>query len=80
MYKRQSENKFYLNPGENKNIESLSKIDEIYFSIGPEGGFSNEEIDKMKSNGLEGISLGELVIKTETVPTVLLSMLKILNK
>ena len=45
-----------------------------------EGGFSNEEIDKMKSNGFEGISLGELVIKTETVPTVLLSMLKILNK
>ena len=75
-----SENKFYLNPGENKNIESLSKLDEIYFSIGPEGGFSPKEIDKMKSNGLEGISLGELVIKTETVPTVLLSMLKILNK
>ena len=75
-----SENKFYLNPGENKNIESLSKLDELYFSIGPEGGFSPKEIDKMKSNGLEGISLGELVIKTETVPTVLLSMLKILNK
>ena len=75
-----SENKFYLNPGENKNIESLSKLDEIYFAIGPEGGFSPKEIDKMKSNGIEGISLGELVIKTETVPTVLLSMLKILNK
>ena len=75
-----SKNKFYLNPGENNNIESLSKLDEIYFSIGPEGGFSPKEIDKMKSNGLEGISLGELVIKTETVPTVLLSMLKILNK
>ena len=75
-----SENKLFLNPGENKNIESLSKLDEIYFSIGPEGGFSPKEIDKMKSNGLEGISLGELVIKTETVPTVLLSMLKILNK
>ena len=75
-----SANKFYLHPGENKNIESLSNLDEIFFSIGPEGGFSPKEIDKMKSNGLEGISLGELVIKTETVPTVLLSMLKILNK
>ena len=75
-----SVNKFYLHPGENKKIESLSNLDEIFFSIGPEGGFSPKEIDKMKSNGLEGISLGELVIKTETVPTVLLSMLKILNK
>ena len=75
-----SSNKFYLHPGENKKIESLSNLDEIFFSIGPEGGFSPKEIDKMKSNGLEGISLGELVIKTETVPTVLLSMLKILNK
>ena len=60
--------------------ESLSKLEEIYLSIGPEGGFSPKEIDKMRSNGLEGISLGDLVIKTETVPTVLLSMLKILNK
>ena len=75
-----SANKFYLHPGENKNIESVSNLDEIFFSIGPEGGFSAKEIDKMKSNGLEGVSLGELVIKTETVPTVLLSMLKILNK
>ena len=75
-----SENKFYLNPGEIKNIESLSKLEEIYFSIGPEGGFSPKEIDKMRSNGLEGVSLGDLVIKTETVPIVLLSMLKILNK
>ena len=75
-----SKNKFYLYLGENKSIEFLSKLNEIYFSIGPEGGFSPKEIDKMKSNGLEGISLGELVIKTETVPTVLLSMLRILNK
>ena len=75
-----TKNKFFLHPSENKDIKSLSKLDEIYFSIGPEGGFSPKEIDKMKTNGLEGITLGQLVIKTETVPTVLLSMLKNLNK
>jgi RsmE family RNA methyltransferase len=78
--KYQQKINFFYTQGENKDIKSLSKLDEIYFSIGPEGGFSPKEIDKMKSNGLEGITLGQLVIKTETVPTVLLSMLKTLNK
>ena len=73
--------KIILDPTSSKTFNEINPQDRnIDILIGPEGGFSPKEIDKMKSNGLEGVSLGELVIKTETVPTVLLSMLKILNK
>ena len=73
-----SKNKYYLHPGENLNLRSLTGLDEIFIGIGPEGGFSPEEISSFKSKGFQGVSIRDLIIKTETVPTVLLSMLKVI--
>ena len=73
-----SKNKYYLHPGENLDLKSLTGLNEIFIGIGPEGGFSPEEISSFKSKGFQGVSIGDLIIKTETVPTVLLSMLKVI--
>ena len=48
--------------------------------MGPEGGFSSKEEDLFKKYNFIGINCGNLVIKTESMPIVLLSMLKVLSE
>lgn len=43
--------------------------------IGPEGGFSEEEIIKAKTNGLKTITLGKRILRTETAGMSMLSIL-----
>lgn len=46
--------------------------------IGPEGGFSREEIDKLRESGWQAASLGERKLRAETAAVV--SIFQILNK
>jgi len=46
----------------------------ISFLVGPEGGFTAEEISLAESNGYIPISLGERVLRTETVALTFLSI------
>lgn len=61
-----------------KNIskENISNIKSFSFFIGPEGGFDVSEIDYAKENGIESVSLGERILRTETASGALLSMLE----
>ena len=43
--------------------------------IGPEGGFAEEEIELAKNAGIEPISLGRRILRTETAGMALLSMI-----
>lgn len=43
--------------------------------IGPEGGFAGEEVDSAVSAGAERICLGSRILRTETAPLMLLSVL-----
>ena len=43
--------------------------------IGPEGGFAGEEVDSAVSGGAERICLGSRILRTETAPIMLLSVL-----
>lgn len=54
---------------ENKNIKNIAVI------IGPEGGMSSEEIEKLKENGAKIVSLGNRILRTETAPIAVLSMM-----
>lgn len=44
--------------------------------IGPEGGFSWEEIEKARQNGFLSASLGRLILRTETAPLAVLSIIQ----
>ena len=55
--------------GENTNIKNIAVI------IGPEGGISLEEIEKLKENGAKIVSLGNRILRTETAPIAVLSMM-----
>ena len=61
MYKRQVLNE----------VESNQKIG---FIIGPEGGFSIEEIEKIRNAGIKTITLGKRILRTETAGEAVLAM------
>ena len=56
-----------------KNIEN--KEIKIGIIIGPEGGIEKEEVDLLKESGAKIITLGERILRTETVAFVLTSII-----
>ncbi len=48
----------------------------VLFLVGPEGGFSLEEVDKARAAGFLPISLGKLVKRSETAALAMLSILQ----
>jgi len=46
--------------------------DKILVIIGPEGGFSKTEFEKLKQNNIPMLTLGDLILKAETATTVAL--------
>lgn len=69
----------YENEKENKLKEEISKIKnksaKIAIIIGPEGGFEKEEVDILKEKGAKVISLGNRILRTETVAIVMSSII-----
>ena len=43
--------------------------------IGPEGGFSQDEVKMAIEKGFTSVSLGESILRTETAPIVILSII-----
>ena len=58
---------------ENKN----EKFSEKRLLIGPEGGFSESEFEKMDNAGVTGLSLGKTILRAETAAVVAIA--KVLN-
>lgn len=50
----------------------IKNDDKILVIIGPEGGFSQNEFDKLKQNNIPMLTLGDLILKAETAVTVAL--------
>lgn len=74
----------YENEKENKlknEIETLKKLQleksnlKIAVIIGPEGGMATEEVEKAKQNGIKIITLGNRILRTETVALNILSII-----
>ena len=47
-------------------LSAIKQNQNVAIVIGPEGGFSNEEIDALKSAGAKIVSLGKRILRTET--------------
>ena len=47
----------------------------ITIVIGPEGGFDENEIEKMKNYGFESCGLGKRILRSETAPLYMLSVI-----
>lgn len=51
------------------------RVQSVIIIIGPEGGLTKEEFTLAKSNGFEEVSLGKRIYRSETVGTVISSIL-----
>ncbi len=51
----------------------------IFFLIGPEGGFSTEEINLAKQAGFQSVTLGDLTLRAETAAVSAMAILQFLT-
>lgn len=59
-------------------LEKRSELKRVHFFIGPEGGFSQTEIEQALANGITPLSLGRRILRTETAGPAVLAMLNVL--
>lgn len=58
-----------------KSLKELKKKQKILIVVGPEGGFTSEEVQKAKSNGFHFISLGRRILRAETASVASLAII-----
>ncbi|MCK8826973.1 16S rRNA (uracil(1498)-N(3))-methyltransferase [Natroniella acetigena] len=56
-------------------IVGNNKVEQVMIVIGPEGGFSKQEVERAKEAGIKSVSLGSRILRTETAGLATLSML-----
>jgi len=56
-------------------LKTMSNYDTINIVIGPEGGLSKDEIKYLNSIGYKSVTFGEKILRVETVPIYLLSII-----
>lgn len=56
-------------------LQSTKNCDKIVIMLGPEGGLSNEEENMLVNIGFIPVTLGKNIMRTETVPIFILSVL-----
>lgn len=57
-----------------KVLQDSKKSGTMLIVVGPEGGFSDTEVDFLSNNGFISVTLGENILRAETVPLYLLSI------
>ena len=70
--------KLILSPKEKNTIQSLNNpsVKNIDIMIGPEGGFTEEELNQTIKSNFVPIGLGPRILRTETAPLSILSILQ----
>lgn len=55
-------------------LQNSTNCDRIIIVIGPEGGLTISEEEKLEKNGFIPVTLGNLILRTETVPIYIMSL------
>ncbi|UVD81718.1 16S rRNA (uracil(1498)-N(3))-methyltransferase [Mycoplasma iguanae] len=66
-------NKFIAHEKISTNQQKIDYPTDSIFLVGPEGGFSDEEISKSEKKGFQVVSLGKRILRAETAAIYLLS-------
>lgn len=53
-------------PGLKSVIGKNTTVREAVFAVGPEGGWTDEELEQARNAGFAGVSLGRMILRTET--------------
>ncbi|MBN1494014.1 MAG: 16S rRNA (uracil(1498)-N(3))-methyltransferase [Candidatus Omnitrophica bacterium] len=57
-------------------MSSAGNVNEIFFAVGPEGGFSSEEQQCFARNGFENVYFPHTIMRTDTAVVAMLSVLR----
>lgn len=70
--------KIVCDPHTSQSLQSAlpKSLKEAHVLVGPEGGFSQSEIDLLHQAGVASVSLGQRILRTETAPLSILSILQ----
>ena len=68
--------KLILHPGPAQPLEQSDNPETIALLIGPEGGFTEQEVELASQRGFTPLQLGPRVLRTETAPIAALSILQ----
>ena len=73
---------FLLHTGESEKslVESVKRLKEISLLVGPEGGFSPQEIEQAKSAGIPIASLGKRILRAETAGIMAVGLIILNNE
>ena len=63
---------------DHKEIQGHKNVTQVALLVGPEGGFSTQELNHATNNGFIGVRLGPRVLRTETAPVAALTSLQLL--
>lgn len=74
----QTKNKYIAHIETNLTVKNIQKSNDFLFLIGPEGGFSNDELNFAVNNGFETIKISEYRLRTETAGVFIANTLSIL--
>ncbi len=68
--------KLILDASGEKNLTKVEVASSVVMLVGPEGGFSNNELDAAKNHEYETVNLGQRILRTETAPVAALAILQ----
>lgn len=70
--------KLIFEPGANEVKLRQKQLTHVALLIGPEGGFSAQELNHASNSGFQSLSLGPRILRTETAPIAALTVLQML--
>jgi 16S rRNA (uracil1498-N3)-methyltransferase len=56
--------------------DKISDFSAITLAIGPEGGWSNQELEQLQNRGFQALTFGERIMRTETAAPALLAAIQ----
>jgi 16S rRNA (uracil1498-N3)-methyltransferase len=67
-----------LDPEASRPLVGLEPPRSVELAVGPEGGFSEGELDRMRAGGVMGVRLGPRILRTETAAPAAVAVLQCL--
>lgn len=78
LYQPEPGFRLVLAPGAGRPLASTEVPDQLEMAVGPEGGFSDVELDLMAAHSVQRVSLGPRVLRTETAAAAAVAVLQAL--
>jgi 16S rRNA (uracil1498-N3)-methyltransferase len=67
-----------MHPGADASLARLDPGQRVELAIGPEGGFSDREYERILAGGVRGVRLGRRILRTETAAPAAVAILQAL--